>query len=434
MSKPGVFLSFFIWCLTLFSTTKVISQSTPPPYVPQSTPTPDVPQSTPTPDVSQSTPTPDVPQSTPTPDVPQSTPTPDVPQSTPTPDVPQSTPTPDVPQSTPTPDAPQSTPTPDAPQSTPTPDVPQSTPTPDAPQSTPTPDVSLSTPTPDVSQSTSNAVSASSQAQPMSRVEKDRHRDFQELQRKLQAAHSFEEFLKVATESTTVLQKHSLSVKTGMSAQQFKTDKTATLLYPSDGPKEFTPIKVYGDGNCLPRSASVLAFGHEDNHVEMRVRIAVEMALYRQFYLSNTMSHVVANLPKKSAMYSENYVGQVLTPHVVQEMFHTEVMESVTSGKYMGIMQLYAVATLLQMRIESVYPEGVGHNVRGDMHHCVHPVRGNATCEAAYYGVMWTHTRGWHGPTADWGQTTLLCVFLRVLDRSWLQAISCLHECNMRRV
>ena len=43
---------------------------------------------------------------------------------------------------------------------------------------------------------------------------------------------------------------------------RMKVDEISLDLYPQDVP-QLLPIDVYGDGNCLPRCGSVLAFGDE---------------------------------------------------------------------------------------------------------------------------------------------------------------------------
>ncbi|XP_070200577.1 uncharacterized protein [Littorina saxatilis] len=232
---------------------------------------------------------------------------------------------------------------------------------------------------------------------PLAEMERTQH--FQQLQEKLQATSSFEEFLVVSAESKPGLDKYPVSLITALTIDKLVKDKTATLLYPSDCP-QLTPTKIYGDGNCLPRCASVLAFGHEENHLEMRVRIITEIANNSDAYFSNTLSSVVKDLPKKAAMYSEEFTGQVLTPKVVEEILKQDLRRSIKPGKWMGILHLYATATILNTSIESIYPEGVGYNVRGDLAHCVDPVRGSG--KPTEYGIMWTHTRGFHGPNAAW--------------------------------
>jgi hypothetical protein len=40
----------------------------------------------------------------------------------------------------------------------------------------------------------------------------------------------------------------------------------------------------YGDGNCLSRCASLLVYGHENNHLEMRARVLEELVRHDENY------------------------------------------------------------------------------------------------------------------------------------------------------
>ncbi|XP_061194751.1 uncharacterized protein LOC133202905 [Saccostrea echinata] len=66
-------------------------------------------------------------------------------------------------------------------------------------------------------------------------------------------------------------------------------DEDALNLYPADVEQRSViyPVVVTGDGNCLPYTESVLAFGHKDYCKEMRVRIVFELAIHKELYLSN---------------------------------------------------------------------------------------------------------------------------------------------------
>ena len=59
-------------------------------------------------------------------------------------------------------------------------------------------------------------------------------------------------------------------------------DTYSREVMPNDTPtglsSDMVPVEVRADGNCLPRSASLLTYGHENAHYEMRVRIIVELA------------------------------------------------------------------------------------------------------------------------------------------------------------
>ncbi|CAC5405592.1 unnamed protein product [Mytilus coruscus] len=59
------------------------------------------------------------------------------------------------------------------------------------------------------------------------------------------------------------------------------------------------PVQVIGDGNCLPRSASVACFGKETDHQEIRVRIVIGMCLHVEKYTSNEYLNRGIDLPKK---------------------------------------------------------------------------------------------------------------------------------------
>ena len=58
----------------------------------------------------------------------------------------------------------------------------------------------------------------------------------------------------------------------------------ALSLIPNDMPKgqALIPMKVLADGNCLSRAGSVLAFGDEVHHTQMRARICMELAIHRR--------------------------------------------------------------------------------------------------------------------------------------------------------
>ncbi|CAC5413766.1 unnamed protein product [Mytilus coruscus] len=79
-------------------------------------------------------------------------------------------------------------------------------------------------------------------------------------------------------------------------------DRQAIDCMPRDGLALFgsmLPVCVVGDGNCLPRSASVACFGNETAHKEIRARIVVEMCLYKHQYVDNEYLNKGVDLPKK---------------------------------------------------------------------------------------------------------------------------------------
>ena len=63
-------------------------------------------------------------------------------------------------------------------------------------------------------------------------------------------------------------------------------DKIAEVLYPEDGPVDFSPVKVYGDGNCFYRALSKAILGHEEGHIELHVMTVLELVKYIRKYAS----------------------------------------------------------------------------------------------------------------------------------------------------
>ena len=49
---------------------------------------------------------------------------------------------------------------------------------------------------------------------------------------------------------------------------------------------EFVALKTFRDGNCCFRAASLMLFGIEQNHLELRVHTIVERTKYSFFLLS----------------------------------------------------------------------------------------------------------------------------------------------------
>jgi len=48
--------------------------------------------------------------------------------------------------------------------------------------------------------------------------------------------------------------------------------------------RDFTPLAVYGDGNCLFRAVSLGLYGTEERHVELRAKAAIEIATQQEWY------------------------------------------------------------------------------------------------------------------------------------------------------
>ena len=82
-----------------------------------------------------------------------------------------------------------------------------------------------------------------------------------------------------------VLYGHLIHEKTDM-------DLYSLEIMPHDAPANIYPRRTVGDGNCLFRSLSILLYGNEDRHLEMRVRTVVEMLQDIDYLLSDELMRI----------------------------------------------------------------------------------------------------------------------------------------------
>ena len=62
-------------------------------------------------------------------------------------------------------------------------------------------------------------------------------------------------------------------------------DAMSQAICPSDAPSDLFPIHVFGDGNCSFQTFSILLFGTQKHHLELRVRTIIELLQYTDWYL-----------------------------------------------------------------------------------------------------------------------------------------------------
>ena len=71
---------------------------------------------------------------------------------------------------------------------------------------------------------------------------------------------------------------------------QARRDTVSQKLFPKDSFVKATPVKCFGDGNCLFRAVSQILQGDENLHLELHV--VIEMAMNIDLYCSN--EHIIA--------------------------------------------------------------------------------------------------------------------------------------------
>ena len=179
-------------------------------------------------------------------------------------------------------------------------------------------------------------------------------------------------------------------------------DANSLRLFPDDIETDdiIFPVSVQADGDCLPHSGSVIAFGHENNAVEIRVRIIIEQTLFQEVYLSDSFLQKGLDetdqiqLSKTFAMFSEEYIpGVCLDNTTIKTVYENEVLKITEAKTYMGIWQVFALSSVLGSPLMSIYPQLGNPNVRNVLCRTVQPRERNEAIPAKV-SIMWTTTRG----------------------------------------
>lgn len=122
-------------------------------------------------------------------------------------------------------------------------------------------------------------------------------------------------------------------------------DLYASKIYPQDE-EPLTPMCTQGDGNCLYRAMSLLLFGDQDKHIELRARVVCELSLNEQFYLSGQMidegnaEQTVDRMSTRSK-HGHNKGWELHT------IYQQEVLDTCKLTKWGGFWQIAAFASVL---------------------------------------------------------------------------------------
>lgn len=175
-------------------------------------------------------------------------------------------------------------------------------------------------------------------------------------------------------------------------------DEYALEIYPTDTPQHSVlyPVNVKADGNCLPYAGSIHRFGNQNCGKEMRVRMIIEAVLNKSLYLSQDfleqgLQKKQKKLAQTFALYSDEYFGSnTLNEKEVENIYKREMMKITKNSSYMGIWQLFSLASVLGRAIFSIYPCKGNVNVRRDLHRLIEP-RVKKSMSRCY--IMWSSTR-----------------------------------------
>lgn len=232
-------------------------------------------------------------------------------------------------------------------------------------------------------------------SQASSEGEEARKTFFEELLKELQQCKSFDE-LQLKCKDFAI--PYEVPEFTESAVKDDQIDKDAEKLLPKDSPiiHKKVPVMVSADGDCLPHSGSFIAFGNEDGHKEMRARIVMELAIHKDIYLDNGylrrgMHGRAQKLTASYCLYSGSYdPGKRLTSDEIEALYEKEVLDVVRDSAYMGIWQMFALASVLGCELHSIYPNKGNATVRKDLHRVLLPRVKRVSKPAS---IMWTTTR-----------------------------------------
>nr|XP_040017188.1 vertnin [Gasterosteus aculeatus aculeatus]XP_040017189.1 vertnin [Gasterosteus aculeatus aculeatus]XP_040017190.1 vertnin [Gasterosteus aculeatus aculeatus] len=134
-------------------------------------------------------------------------------------------------------------------------------------------------------------------------------------------------------------------------------DETAHGLYPPDAPAGLLPLKCLGEGNLLFDAVSMLLVGNTGLSLELQVRTVAEMVLWKRYYLSGMIDSKMMLQAVRFSLCAEESEDMLNLPVAVLEaIFDADLKASCFPGSYANMWHLYALSSVLQFNIYSIYP------------------------------------------------------------------------------
>ncbi|XP_012870499.1 PREDICTED: vertnin [Dipodomys ordii] len=180
----------------------------------------------------------------------------------------------------------------------------------------------------------------------------------QELQEAVDSQ-GLEGLVTAALEAKRVLSSFTLPSgrKESLGLQVLEVDSVALSLYPEDAPRNMLPLVCQGGGSLLFEAASTLLWGDTGLSLELRARTVVEMLLHRQYYLQGMIdSKVMLQAVRYSLCSEESPEMTSLPPATLEAIFDADVKATCFPSSFSNVWHLYALASVLQRNIYSIYP------------------------------------------------------------------------------
>ncbi|XP_062974973.1 vertnin [Elgaria multicarinata webbii] len=219
-----------------------------------------------------------------------------------------------------------------------------------------------------------------------------RHQLVQSVLQELQEAtecFGLEGLTSAALEAERTLSSFSLPSYSGRQFQEeLEVDRVAQSLYPEDAPSHMLPLVCKGEGNHLFEAASVLLWGNTSLSLELQVRTAVEMLLHKQYYLNGMIdSKVMLQAARYSLCTEESPEMTSLPLAILEAIFDADIKATCFPGTYANMWHVYALASVLQCNIYSIYPMS-NLKIRPYFNRLIRPRKGNLQVSTLH--IMWS--------------------------------------------
>uniref|UniRef100_A0A6J0TU13 Vertnin n=1 Tax=Pogona vitticeps TaxID=103695 RepID=A0A6J0TU13_9SAUR len=219
-----------------------------------------------------------------------------------------------------------------------------------------------------------------------------RHQLVQSILQELQEAtecFGLEGLTSAALEAERTLSSFSLPRYCGRQFQEeLEVDRVARRLYPEDAPSHMLPLACKGEGNHLFEAASILLWGNTSLSLELQVRTAVEMLLHKQYYLNGMIdSKVMLQAARYSLCTEESPEMTSLPLAVLEAIFDADIKATCFPGTYANMWHVYALASVLQCNIYSIYPMS-NLKIRPYFNRLIRPRR--CSLQVSTLHIMWS--------------------------------------------
>ncbi|KAM9435694.1 vertnin [Clarias gariepinus] len=167
-------------------------------------------------------------------------------------------------------------------------------------------------------------------------------------------------------------------------------DAMAHRLYPADAPAGLLPLVCKGEGNLLFDAASMLLVGSTSLSLELQVRTVVEMLLWKQYYLCGMIDSKVMLQASRFSLCAEETQDMLKLPmQVLEAIFDADVKASCFPNSFANMWHVYALASVLQCNIYSIYPM-YNHKIRPYFNRLIRPRMWPKDSEPLTLHIMWS--------------------------------------------